>query len=112
MKNKLQYSILNECKCGPEPLFVIVSFVNPEIKTDLTQLIEELIDLQNKRLIECFFQNKKIIVLKTQLEEYFNKRNHAKEDLEEPSDVCDEFSFVTTDAGLLLLNDKDKPIKI
>ena len=106
MLNKLEYEIIDECKCGPEEFFVLVSSINYNNDEELNSFLITLISLIERKLLKC---KEKEISLKD-LEDYINKRKMAKEDLGEHPNVVEEYSFEATELGIKELEEKDRPV--
>lgn len=108
------YRIIDECKCGPEEFFVLVSSVYPGTNEELYEFIETIEKLINDGLlVACICGSDDPITITTNdFESYIKKRIHAGESLDEHPTVCKEYCFVTSDLGISHLMDVDKPIKI
>lgn len=107
------YEILNECKCGPEPFFVLVSSVNFDSENDLKTFEETLVTLAGANLLSVTRGTEPVEPLSARdLHAYVLIRLNSGEQLDDPPIAHDEFSFETTDLGLTLLKPEDRPVKI
>ena len=106
------YGILDECYCGPEPFFVLVSSVDVDDPSALGSFERTLVDLVNANLLSANRGTEQIASLSlNDIRAYIEDRVKSGEDLDEPPSVREEFSFATTDAGLALLKPEDRPIE-
>ena len=105
---EMRYYAINECKCGPEEFFVLVSGIRDE---DLTLLTRVLADLVSEGLLVCDQAKGKqdIHITQQDLEDYVKMRIESGEDLEEYPSCCAEYRFTTTEKGLGLLISTDHP---
>lgn len=105
------YGILDECKCGPEPFFVLVSSVDLEDAAAVVTFQETLLALVDAKLLSASNGAAPLASLsKGDLEGYVRERLNAGELLDEPPATREELSFETTEAGLMLLKPEDRPI--
>jgi len=112
--SSLAYEIIDECKCGPEEFFVLVSSVYPGTDLELQNFLETLSNLLNEGLIIAYLSgvDEPHTVTLDDLQEYVSKRTKAGESLDECFSVCSEYRFFTSDKGLDHLKDEDKPINL
>lgn len=109
----LRYEVLEECKCGPEEFFVLVSSVDYECKNELEMFLKVLVDLVAEGLLRCSQgQRKNVHPTLDELRSYVESRISRGEDLEElPSSWSAEYSFTTTDEGIKCLREEDRPVR-
>ena len=112
--SSLAYEIIDECKCGPEQFFVLVSSVYPGTEVELQSFLETLSILLNEGLIIASLSgsDEPHTVTLDDLQEYVSKRIEAGESLDEYPSVCSEYRFFTSDKGIDHLKDDDKPINL
>jgi len=107
-RGSLAYQILDECKCGPEEFFVLVSSVEED---DLEAFLQILVKLVAKDHLKCDRGAQEDIPLSIEdLHSYVANRRAAGEDLEQYPTVCEEFRFTTTERGIELLLPEDRPV--
>ncbi len=107
------YSVLDECKCGPEPFFVLVSSIDTADLSAVESFQKMLADLTNANFLRAFRGSEALPRLSDDdIRTYVTDRINAGEDLDEPPSAVEELSFETTDAGLALLRPDDRPIAI
>ena len=106
----LAYEIIDECKCGPEEFFVLVSSVYPGTDAELQNFLETLSALLNEGLIIVSLSgiDEPHTVSLDDLQEYVSKRTEAGESLDEYPSICKEYRFFTTEKGITHLKDEDK----
>lgn len=104
----LTYRIVEECKCGPEEFFVLVSSVEDD---EFESFLEALVELVAKKYLRCDRGAQEDIALSlADLRSYVANRRAAGEDLEQYPAVVEEFRFTTTDSGIEVLLPEDRPI--
>jgi hypothetical protein len=106
---QIRYGILDECKCGPEEFFVLL----PSVYVDeLNVLLQALVDLTQAGLLVCRCgRSDPVGISMRDLSSYIEKRLVAGENLAEYPKVCDEYTFTTTEEGLLKLREEDRPVR-
>jgi len=107
---KLEYEIINECKCGCEELFVLIGSVDTHSNYELDIFVETLLNLISQEYIICTLNGERIEITKTDIKNYIETKLKNNEDLEEHSEIVEEYCFTTTDKGIKLLREEDKPI--
>ena len=109
-KANLRYRILDECRCGPEECFILVSLVD---QSAIDQLLGTLSELINDGLLDCFrvgSGSRRLHPSLLDLRKYVKQRIDAGEDLETYPEVVPEYTFMTTESGLAALLPEDRPI--
>jgi hypothetical protein len=111
--SSLAYEIIDECKCGPEEFFVLVSSVYPGTDAELQDFIETLTYLINKGLIIATLSGSDQVLTITldDLKKYVSARKEAGESLDKCPSICKGYRFLTTEKGIGHLKNEDKPIK-
>ena len=109
-RQSIEYQILDECKCGPEEFFVLVSSVEDG---DIESFCQALVNLVADGYLRCDRGNLEDIRLSIEdLHIYVEARRKAGEDLEQYPVACEEFRFTTTDRGIDALLPEDRPIQV
>ena len=110
--DSIAYGIIEECKCGPEELFVLISSVYPGEQQEIDNFIKTIAKLNQNGLLICRNANssKEITVNYQALKFYVTLREEAGEKLDEYPIVCEEYVFEATDLGISNLSEKDKPV--
>jgi hypothetical protein len=111
MLNAVEYELLDECKCGPEEFFGLVSSFYPGPEEQIQSFLNALARLLDRRLLTCdppLDASDKASYIE-QLRGYVNTRRVAGESLDEHPEVVAELSFTATDFGLLALRPEDRP---
>ena len=108
----LAYIILDECKCGPEEFFVLVSSVYPGTDDELRGFLDTLSNLVSEGLLIASLHGNEGVqtITPEELHEYVLKRTKAGEPLDEYPTVCSEYRFITSDKGIDHLKAEDKPL--
>jgi hypothetical protein len=107
----LDYDILNECKCGYEELCILVSLVQFESSTERDKLIKTLVRLFASGLLDCEYAGEKLDNLtEDMVREHLINRLIKGEDLAQYPEDNDEYCFFSTEAGISVLLDDDKPV--
>ena len=111
--NPLAYEIIDECKCGPEEFFVLVSTVYPGTDAELQDFIETLFYLIHEGLIIAKLSGSDQVrtITLDDLKKYVTTRKEAGESLDEYPSIGKEYRFLTTEKGIRHLKDEDKPSK-
>ncbi|MFH1982258.1 MAG: hypothetical protein ABIL58_10455 [Pseudomonadota bacterium] len=106
------YEIIDECKCGPEEFFVLVSSVYPGTNEELNVFLETLAKLIDENLLNAYVcgSDDQITITVDDFKSYIKKRTTAGESLDEHPSICKEYCFVTSGLGISHLKDADKPI--
>jgi len=106
----LRYEILRDCACGPEEFFVLISSIDTAAAVEVTQFVSTLSTLVDEGLLAAMLNSRPITgVTVRQLEDYVRARRRAGEELDQPTDSVPEYSFTTTDIGIALLKEEDRP---
>lgn len=109
---KIEYDLINETKCGDEPLYILMAGYAPKDEPD--ELFKALVHLVELRYLECFSDDKSrprpLKVIYEDLETYFKIRKKFKENLDEYPENCPEYHFYATAVGINQLSDEDKPV--
>ena len=110
-KDALKYEILDECKCGPEEFFVLVSSVEDD---DVDAFLGVLVDLVDGGLLYCRRRHEAVVRLTlADLKLYVAIRREAGEELDEmPNGACTEYDFTSTDKGIGVLRPEDRPVPL
>jgi hypothetical protein len=104
------YEILDECQYGGEEFFVLISSIDYTNPVELQKFKKTLLTLSQDEFLAVYRGHQKMISFgEVVLDEYLEVRIRAGEDLAEPPAICDELSFVTTDAGIAILDRADRP---
>jgi hypothetical protein len=111
---ELEYELLEECKCGPEPIFVLVSSCEWEKVSEVEKFICALVGLFERGLLASSSLAPRGSVLSPAetIREYFTTRVAAGESLDEPPEVVGEITFTTTEEGLACLLPEDRPVPL
>ncbi len=108
--SNFEYEIINECKCGPEELFVLMSSIDYNSQREIDLFFDSLLKLVNNDLLVCR-SNKDIFKIKREhLYGYLKIKLENNESLENHSDFADEYLFESTKKAIELLKEEDKPI--
>ena len=107
------YEIIDECKCGPEEFFVLVSSIYPGTDDKLNEFLETLAKLIDEGLLDAYVcgNDDQIKITVDDFKSYIKNRTSAGESLDEYPSICNEYCFVTSDLGISHLKDTDKPIR-
>lgn len=111
---KTEYDLINETKCGDEPLSILL----PETKDPkaLDALARVLVRLVKLGYLECSSDDKaKIFPLRITLGDlrvYFRTRTQFGEKLQDYPGCCPEYHFRATDKGIKQLRLGDRPIPL
>jgi hypothetical protein len=109
-QGSIEYQVLDECKCGPEEFFVLVSSIED---SDFEPFLEKLVRLVKEQYLQCDQgQRERIDLSIADLRSYVDIRRNAGEDLEQHPAVCEEYRFTTTEQGLGILVPEDRPIPV
>lgn len=110
--SKIEYDLINETKCGDEPLYILMAGYAP--KNEPGELFKALVHLVELRYLECFSDDKSrprpLKITYADLENYLKIRKKSNENLGEYPENCPEYHFYATDTGINQLSDDDKPI--
>ena len=109
--SRLEYRLIDETKCGKEPLFVLVKTVGA---ARLDPLLKALVRLVTDGRLLCTREvdGKVVAVSVADLQSYCRGRQQEGEDLAEPPNVGGGYDFAATDRGIALLKEKDRPIPL
>lgn len=112
-KGTLEYDIIDECKCGPEEFFVLVSSVEFGCNDELDSFLKILVLLVKRGLLQCdrVHGESNINISLEELQAYVQQRIDAGESLDEYPSVCKEYTFTTTEKGIECLQKSDRPIE-
>ncbi len=114
LKNKadLEYYLLDETKCGPEPLFVLIGGAQEHFGCHVDEVFQALVRLVAAQYLECLEAGKKLkaAISLEELQEYARTRLAAGEDLQQPPDVGEEYCFAATSLGRQQLRPEDRPV--
>ncbi|MEW6606730.1 MAG: hypothetical protein AB1414_04625 [bacterium] len=109
MLSDIEYKIIEDCKCGYEELFILISLI-PE--GEEKKLFTAIINLCEQKLLACRYKNNpQYEPTLNELMDYLNKRKKTGEELETYPEVCEEYEFIATESGIDLLKEDDKPIR-
>ena len=111
---KIEYELLDETKCGDEPLSILLSGCNN--KKEIALLAKALVRLVRMRCLECSSDDNtrpsSIKLTLKDLRTYLEIRERHGESLEEYPEHCPEYHFQATDLGIGHLRPEDRPIPL
>lgn len=106
--SKLEYYIIQETMCGPEPLFVLLGA--EIVKTsDSETLVRTLVSLIERNLLHCERNGMPATPTVEELLSHCSERERMGELLGEPSNLGAMYSFEAGDEGIRLLRPEDQP---
>jgi hypothetical protein len=115
MLSEPQYAILDECKCGPEEFFVLVSSVYPGTEEELDAFLRVLTGLCEQGLLRCLSASRNVGAVGVSLSDlrsYIQARRAAGEHLDQHPTVVAELSFEATELGIAQLRPDDRPVRL
>ena len=104
----LEYYIIHETMCGPEPFFVLLGseLARKHGYETLTQALHSLVD---RKLLQCTRNGVVIVPTIPELIYSCVERKRLGESLNEPSDLGATYEFEATEEGIKLLQPEDQP---
>jgi len=111
-KDDMRYQIIEDCKCGPEPFFVLIS--SYDVDKDLDRFLSALAELLKEGHLVAYrggyLEDETVSVTLADLKSYVDTRLKRGEQLEEAPLVCQEYSFAATPKGIERLAEEDRPV--
>lgn len=104
----LEYYILHETACGPEPFFVLLGSEFAE-RQDYEVIAKAIGSLIARSLLESRHNGMPVIPSAEQLIYSCLERQRLGESLEEPSDLGAAYEFYATEQGIKLLKPEHRP---
>lgn len=104
----LEYYILHETACGPEPFFVLLGseFAEQQGYEAMATAIGSLI---GRNLLTATHNGVPVIPSSEQLVYSCLERERLKENLDEPSDLGSAYEFHASEEGIALLKPEHRP---
>lgn len=110
--NDLEYSILKECACGPEELHVLLSLIDFDHQDQLRRIAVALSVLVREERVEAHWgSDRRASIDADEIVAFVNDRRARGESLEDYPISGRDFVFYTTERGLSVLPEGDRPIE-
>ena len=104
----LEYYIIHETMCGPEPFFVLLGS-DLACKQGYETLVRTLDSLIERKLLQCTRNGMAVVPTIQELIYSCAERERLGESLDEPSELGGAYEFEATEDGIKLLRPEDQP---